>query len=83
MSSLMEKLKDIEDREQPAPVASKYPSIWPLVIEDMHRRDMIGRQRYGTPLQAHNGRDMLRDAYEEALDLCCYLRGAMFERDLK
>jgi hypothetical protein len=32
-------------------------------------------------LQAFNGRDALRDAYEEALDLACYLRQAIAERD--
>jgi len=32
-------------------------------------------------LVPHNGRDALRDAYEEALDLCQYLRQALYERD--
>lgn len=32
-------------------------------------------------LQPHNGRDALRDAYEESLDLVCYLRQAIEERD--
>ena len=69
--------------DQPAPQANDNPAVWPMVIEDMAARDAVGRERYGVPLQAHNGRDMLRDAYEEALDLCCYLRGAMYERDGK
>lgn len=38
-----------------------------------------GREKYGTDLQASNGRDHLVDAYQEALDLCCYLR-ALIER---
>jgi len=67
--------------EQPAPTPNDKPAIWPLVIEDMNARDNLGRQRYGTPLQPDNGRDMLKDAYEEALDLACYLRGALYERD--
>ena len=41
------------------------------------------RAKYGVGLQPHNGRDVLRDAYEEALDLCVYLRQAIFERDGK
>ena len=49
----------------------------------MKDRDIIGRMRYGTPLQPHNGRDALADAYQEALDLCAYLRQAIFERDGK
>lgn len=67
--------------DQPPPKTSDAPPVWPLVVEDMHLRDMVGRQRYGTPLQAHNGRDALVDAYEEALDLAVYLRQAIYERD--
>jgi hypothetical protein len=29
----------------------------------------------------NNGRDALLDAYEEALDLACYLKQAILERD--
>lgn len=65
------------------PIKNNNPIIQELVINDMGNRLAIGIQRYGTGLQAGNGRDMLRDAYEEALDLCVYLRGAMFERDNK
>jgi hypothetical protein len=36
-----------------------------------------------TYLQAHNGRDALLDAYQEALDLAIYLRQALAERDGK
>ena len=67
--------------EQPAPVANELPAVWPLVIMDMAARDQVGRACYGVPLQPHNGRDALRDAYEEALDLCAYLRQAIMERD--
>lgn len=55
-------------------------AIWDLVIDDMKARDQLGRERYGTPLQAHNGRDALTDAYQEALDLAVYLRQAIEER---
>lgn len=61
----------IED--QPPPKAGGVP-VWPLVIQDMRDRDQVGRQRYGTPLQASNGRDALVDAYQEALDLAVYMR---------
>ena len=50
-------------------------------MDDMAQRLKLGIERYGTGLQADNGRDMLLDAYEEALDLCVYLRGIMYERD--
>lgn len=64
----------------PPPKSNSSRPIWELVIEDMRKRDEIGRERYGTPLQAHNGRDALVDAYEEALDLAVYLRQAIEER---
>lgn len=67
--------------DQPAPAPNDRPAVWPLVIMDMANRDQVGRARYGVPLQPHNGRDALRDAYEEALDLCAHLRQAIFERD--
>lgn len=51
------------------------------VAADIAARERVGLQRYGTPLQPHNGRSMLRDAYDEALDLATYLRGALIERD--
>ena len=69
--------------DQPAPIRNDLPAVWPLVISDMQARDALGRARYGTPLQPHNGRDALRDAFEEALDLCVYLRQAIYERDGK
>ena len=72
------------DRDtQPAPKPNSNPAIWACVIQDMAARDILGASRYGTRLQAGNGRDMMKDAYEEALDLACYLRGALFERDGK
>jgi hypothetical protein len=47
----------------------------------MEGRKVVGLKRYGTLLQPFNGRDALRDAYEEALDLAQYLRQAIEERD--
>lgn len=69
----------IED--QPAPRVGVGESIHDLVIQDMRDRKALGLARYGTILQAHNGRDALVDAYQEALDLCCYLRQAISERE--
>lgn len=68
---------------QPAPIASAHPASWGLVISDMAARNTFGRNKYGVPLQPGNGRDALMDAYEEALDLCVYLRTAIYERDHK
>lgn len=71
---------DVKDQLPPEPSTG---DIWKLVIMDMADRRMLGISRYGTPLQAHNGRDALVDAYQEALDLCVYLRQAIEERDGK
>lgn len=65
--------------EQP-PTPNDRTPIWDLVVADMQERDRIGTGKYGTPLQAHNGRDALVDAYQEALDLVVYLRQAIEER---
>jgi hypothetical protein len=66
--------------EQPAPVANTCTPSWELVIADMKARDNLGRARYGVPLQPHNGRNSLVDAYQEVLDLAVYLRNAIEEQ---
>lgn len=68
---------------QPPPVPNGHPAVWHLVHNDMLERDREGQRKYGTPLQPFNGRDVLVDAYQEALDLCVYLRQAIYERDGK
>ena len=69
--------------EEPAPEANDLPAVWDLVIANMRARDQIGEARYATRLQPFNGRDVLVDAYQEALDLAVYLRQAIYERDQK
>lgn len=39
---------------------------------DVMARQRLGIERYGRPLQAHNGRDALQDGYEELLDFLVY-----------
>lgn len=73
-------MSDVTDQPPPTAEDSSKPAVWDLVIADMRDRDHVGRQRYGTPLQPHNGRDALVDAYQEALDLAVYLRQAIEER---
>jgi len=65
--------KNLND-QQKDPIPTDETPIWELVIEDMQKRDTLGRKIYGTPLTASNGRDSLIDAYHEALDLSAYLR---------
>lgn len=68
-------------REQPPPFHNDHAIVQDAVIADMQTRKQVGIARYGTPLQPFNGRDALWDAYEEALDLACYLKQALLERD--
>jgi hypothetical protein len=67
-------------KKQPAPIKNKSKPIVDLVIKDMKDRKKQGIKTYGVALQAFNGRDALQDAYEEALDLCMYLKQVMEER---
>ncbi len=67
--------------DQPKPKTTNDIPVWDLVIADMVARDQLGRERYGTPLQAFNGRDALIDAYQEALDLVVYLRQVIRESE--
>lgn len=63
-----------EPEDQPMPTFSDRPFIHDLVAADIAARGELGKRRYGTKLQAFNGRSSLQDAYEEGLDLCCYLK---------
>lgn len=76
-------MSDARDPEtdQPLPVVNDRPFVQDLVVADIEERKQHGIRKYGTALQSGNGRDMLQDAYEKALDLAIYLRGAIDERD--
>jgi len=56
---------------------------WDLVLKDIKDRDDFGRKKYGIPLSADNPKDMLWEAYCEALDLVVYLRTEIEKRKLK
>jgi hypothetical protein len=49
------------------------------VAEDFRARIQLGIERYGHPLQTHNGRDALRDTRDELLDAAHYLKQAHLE----
>lgn len=68
---------------QPDPVHNDHPSAHDLLIAEVGRRKAFGLAKYGTTLQAFNGRDPLKDALDEAIDLCVYLVTAIEERDAK
>jgi hypothetical protein len=67
--------------DQPLPVVNDQPDIQSQVIADIEARRLVGIERYGTALQPFNGRDVLRDIYEELLDAACYVKQAMVERE--
>lgn len=65
---------------EPPPRRNDSVAVWDLVIDDMAERNRIGTHKYGTPLQAFNGRRAVVDAYGEVLDLAVYLRQEIEER---
>ena len=66
--------------QQPLPTPGEEVVLF-HVLEDFKRRAETGKAQYGTYLETHNGRDALIDAYQEALDLCMYLKQAIMERE--
>jgi len=92
-SNYCTKHQDLDARERDAaedlrrgPDAEPEPTpgeaeVTPLVIADLQSRSDFGARKYGTRLQTFNGRDALKDAYQEALDLCCYLRQRIEEEE--
>lgn len=65
---------------QPQPTPNDRPPIVDAVIQDMRDRKQLGIDRYGTSLQAFNGRNSLQDAYEEVIDLSVYLKQSLVEK---
>ncbi len=68
--------------DQDLPTINDRPDIQGMVVADIVARRQVGIERYGTALQPFNGRDVLRDIYEELLDAACYVKQAMVERDM-
>ncbi|MGL5309442.1 MAG: hypothetical protein ACRDAL_02445 [Plesiomonas shigelloides] len=64
---------------QASPSGSGNP-ILGMVLADLTNRALEGKDKYGEPLKANNGRKPLWDAYQEALDLCMYLRQMIEEQ---
>jgi hypothetical protein len=55
--------------------------MYRLVADDLRVRHEVGVRTYGSPLTMSTEIDSLWYAYEEALDLACYLRKLILERD--
>ena len=66
---------------QPSPIQTDERHTVDVVREDLETRKQMGIKKYGVALQPSNGRDSLQDAYEEALDLCVYLKNEILLRE--
>ena len=72
-------VEDAATAKQPSPKGSGN-TILGMVLADLTNRALEGKEKYGEPLLAYNGRNPLWDAYQEALDLAMYLRQAIEEQ---
>lgn len=72
-------VKGIESQPDSIPNQSK--PIVDSVIEELLKRKQLGIERYGVALQSGNGRDALRDAFEEQIDNLLYLKQYMIEKN--
>jgi len=66
---------------QPQPIPTNERHTVDAVRDDLETRKQMGIKKYGVALQPSNGRDSLQDAYEEALDLCVYLKNEILRRE--
>jgi len=73
---------------EPMPMTSDSPAMWDLVVQSLQEvikvareRDQFGLNKYGTRLQAFNGRRPLVDAFQESLDQTVYLQQEIYERE--
>lgn len=66
-------------RDQPLPRPGSR-DVQQALINAISERRAYGISKYGQPLETHNGRDALRDAWEEVIDLAAYLTQLRLER---
>jgi hypothetical protein len=64
-----------------ADIDKEYPHAWTAqrVALDLEERKKFGLKKYGTVLQAHNGRNAIRDALDEIEDCLVYIKQALTE----
>jgi hypothetical protein len=79
--SVLDMPRDVREGDQPLPTPNEGPCVQDMVVTDIDARKALGVRRYGTVLQPFNGRDVLRDIYEELLDAAIYLRQLLYERE--
>lgn len=59
------------------------PDMYELIRVDLAEREKLGMERYGNRLEPFSGKDLLKEAVEEAMDMLVYLRTLLYERDGK
>ena len=64
--------------DQPMPTGAG-EAVEPRLVALIRERPVLGRERYGTALRTHNGRDATVDALQESLDLNQYLMQRVME----
>ena len=69
--------------KNPPPKKGRARHTVDLVMLDLSLRKKAGEKKYGMAHQHDNGRNHLLDAYEEAMDLCVYLRAEIERRNSK
>jgi len=74
-------LRQIREGDQNYPTKNSLPSMHEQARQDLEARKSLGIKRYGVALQPANGRDAIRDGYEEALDGAAYGAQAVWEQD--
>jgi hypothetical protein len=81
---------------EPSPITTNEPSIHDLLIEHLSKRKLVspliphiedrkqfGLQKYGTILQASNGRDHRNDIFQELLDALIYTQQGIEKGDVR
>ena len=58
-------------------------NIFDEVKKDFEKRNALGWELYKKELMPDDDVDWLLNAYEEALDLCVYLKGQLLSRDFQ
>lgn len=70
------------ESDQPLPRPGGVP-VQAVLIEALKLRMEFGLKKYGRPLETHNGRDPLRDMWEEMLDMVSYFTQFVLEQGVE
>lgn len=60
-------------------LGEEFPVLRSQLFKMLDDRAAFGLRKYGVPLLTNNGRDGFKDAWEEAADLCVYLKKLQLE----